>query len=120
MLLGDINYGVKVDVWSMGCILAEMLLGTPLFPGMDDLDQMLKIVTVLGSPSLSDVSVMAPHVAHPEKLLPAKPIPAVPFEHVLAKDQFMFADLLSHMLVYNPNKRWSTSQLLAHPLFASE
>lgn len=44
------RYNAKVDIWSVGCIFAEMMLGRPLFPGKDRLDQFRVIVQVLGSP----------------------------------------------------------------------
>ncbi|KAJ6163790.1 Mitogen-activated protein kinase HOG1 [Penicillium chrysogenum] len=44
------RYNEKVDIWSVGCIFAEMMLGRPLFPGKDRLDQFRVIVQVLGSP----------------------------------------------------------------------
>lgn len=51
LILGSENYGPEVDIWSCGCILAELILGKPLFPGKDEADQMDKISQVLGSPN---------------------------------------------------------------------
>jgi p38 MAP kinase len=45
------NYGIAVDVWSAGCILAEMLIREPLFPGTDHINQYLVITELLGTPS---------------------------------------------------------------------
>ena len=44
-------YSVAVDMWSVGCILAELLLGKPLFPGQSEFEQIDKIVSVLGTPN---------------------------------------------------------------------
>lgn len=49
--MGADTYGPEVDVWSVGCILAELLLGKPLFPGKDEADQLAKISNILGTPS---------------------------------------------------------------------
>lgn len=49
MLLG-IPYDLSIDMWSLGCILVEMHTGEPLFSGSDEVDQMNKIIEVLGMP----------------------------------------------------------------------
>merc|ERR1712023_460758 len=51
VLLGSRKYSTPVDVWSVGCIFAEMVTGRPLFPGSDDNDQLRRIVKILGSPN---------------------------------------------------------------------
>lgn len=120
MLLGNIHYGVKVDVWSLGCIFAEMLLGTPMFPGEDDEDQMLRIIGFLGSPNLDEIKAMAPHHLHPENLLPPKLITPVPLDKLFADIPSMVVDFFSTMLTFDPANRWPVSRLLRHPLLASE
>ncbi|VDM41923.1 unnamed protein product [Toxocara canis] len=51
LLFGSTKYTPKVDMWSCGCILAELLNGTPLFAGRNDLEQIALVMSVLGSPS---------------------------------------------------------------------
>ena len=51
LLMGSEHYGPEIDMWSVGCIFAELLTGKPLFPGKDEMDQMDKIARVLGSPT---------------------------------------------------------------------
>lgn len=51
ILVGATNYGTAVDVWSAGCILAELLLGKPLFTGKTELDQLNLVVEMMGTPS---------------------------------------------------------------------
>ena len=48
LLVGDVNYGKSVDVWAIGCLLAEMLTGDPLFPGDSDIDQVRRHSWVVG------------------------------------------------------------------------
>ena len=50
LLLGSASYGPGVDCWGLGCALAEMYLGAPLFPGTSDLDQLMKVVGYTGTP----------------------------------------------------------------------
>ena len=49
LLVGGKNYGFSVDVWSVGCLLAELLMGKPLFPGENDADTLAKIVKICGN-----------------------------------------------------------------------
>ncbi|KXS15992.1 Pkinase-domain-containing protein, partial [Gonapodya prolifera JEL478] len=49
LLVGDTAYSKPVDVWATGCIFAELLTGQPLFPGESDVDQLYRIVKVLGT-----------------------------------------------------------------------
>ena len=56
ILLGKKNYTKGVDMWSLGCILAEMLSNRPIFPGKHYLDQLNHILGILGSPSNEDLA----------------------------------------------------------------
>ncbi|KAM3184637.1 Cyclin-dependent kinase-like 1 [Hymenolepis weldensis] len=48
LLVGDTQYGPPVDIWAIGCVVAEMLTGSPLWPGRSDLDQLFQIISTLG------------------------------------------------------------------------
>ena len=52
VLLGSKNYTTTIDIWSVGCILAEMSNLKPLFPGNNENDQLKKIFKILGTPSV--------------------------------------------------------------------
>ncbi len=56
LLLANETYSGAIDIWSVGCILAELLQRTPLFPGADYLDQLKRIIKVLGSPSDAELT----------------------------------------------------------------
>ena len=51
VLLGSRNYSTSIDMWSVGCIFAEMTTGKPLFPGKNNDDQLHKIFALLGTPN---------------------------------------------------------------------
>ena len=51
--MGSKHYSTSVDMWSIGCIFAEMVTGRPLFPGTSEKDQLLKIFVLLGTPQLN-------------------------------------------------------------------
>lgn len=50
-----------VDVWSTGCVMAELMLGQPLFPGESGIDQLVEIIKVLGTPSRDQIRTMNPN-----------------------------------------------------------
>jgi serine/threonine protein kinase len=51
MLFGRRNYGPEVDIWAFGCIFAELLVGLPLFTGKGEIDQIIQIANLMGSPT---------------------------------------------------------------------
>jgi len=55
VLLGSHSYGKPADIWSMGCILAEILIGKPIFPGTSTLNQLERIVAFTGKPSKQEI-----------------------------------------------------------------
>ena len=48
LIFGATDYSAAIDVWSTGCVIAELLLGQPLFPGESGVDQLVEIIKVLG------------------------------------------------------------------------
>ena len=72
ILLGSNKYTKGVDMWSMGCILAELLLGKPVFPGTSTLNQLDRVMEVTGRPSVEDVeSINSPLAQTMLESLPA-------------------------------------------------
>lgn len=58
LLFGARMYGTGVDIWAVGCILAELLLRVPFFPGESDLDQLTRIFNTMGTPNEDNWPVM--------------------------------------------------------------
>ena len=50
-----------LDVWSTGCVMAELMLGQPLFPGESGIDQLVEIIKVLGTPTRDQIRTMNPN-----------------------------------------------------------
>ncbi|XP_065028819.1 cell division control protein 2 homolog isoform X1 [Musa acuminata AAA Group] len=114
ILLGSRNYSTPVDVWSVGCIFAEMANQRPLFPGDSEIDELFKIFRILGTPneeiwpgvtSLPDFKSAFP------KWLPKDLTTVVPNLEAAG------IDLLSKMLHLDPSKRITARQALDHDYF---
>lgn len=111
LLFGLHFYDLEIDIWSCGCIIAEMAGGYPLFPGDSDLDQLHRIFRVLGTPSreemegIGDISEMP--IYPPQNLM-----------EILKKNDCELLDLIRKMLIIDPKKRITVQDALRHPFFA--
>ena len=54
LIFGNTEYSTQIDMWSTGCVIGEMLLGTPMFQGESNIDQLVEIIKVLGCPSTEE------------------------------------------------------------------
>ncbi|XP_072805996.1 mitogen-activated protein kinase 15 isoform X4 [Vicugna pacos] len=115
VLLSSSWYTPGVDMWSLGCILGEMLRGRPLFPGTSTLHQLELILETIPPPSEEDLlalgssysaSVVPPLGSRPRQTLDALLPAGTPPEAL---------DLLKRLLVFAPDKRLSAAQALQHP-----
>ena len=146
------KYDVEVDIWSAGCIFAEMLDGKPLFPGKDHVNQFSIITELLGTPqddvidTIASENVSRPDVSFyqianhcpPQTLRFVKSLPKRERQSLKAKFKTadpagMFSasrtaaspkltgiaiDLLERMMVYDPKKRITATEALAHEYLA--
>ncbi|KAJ8761855.1 hypothetical protein K2173_005427 [Erythroxylum novogranatense] len=108
------EYRTSIDIWSAGCVLAELLLGQPLFPGENAVDQLVEIIKVLGTPTREEIRCMNP--SYNDFRFPQ--IKAHPWHKVLHKRMPPEAiDLASRLLQYSPNFRCTALESCAHPFF---
>jgi len=112
------EYDHKIDVWSTGCILAELHGRKPLFPGDDYIKQMNLIFSVLGTPSKSDMKFISNEKAL-EYIKSLKKQPKIPFNKIYKDANPLALDLLDRMLVFNPHERINVDEALEHPYFKS-
>ncbi|KAM6974266.1 mitogen-activated protein kinase 15 [Tautogolabrus adspersus] len=118
ILLGSARYTKGVDMWSLGCILGEMLLGKALFPGTSTINQIEKIMSAIPHPSPEDVfAIKSEYGSSVIQRMLLKP--QVPLEDLLQPSVPADAlDLLKGLLVFNPDKRLTAGQALQHPYVA--
>lgn len=121
LLVGDREYGKGVDIWSVGCMAAEIFNGLPLFPGDSDIDQLYHIAKCFGQlpSSLTEMfqrnpmfrNIQIPHIeeSHLQTL-------DMRFKDTIPKDAL---DFIKMCLQYDPSKRATCEQLLQSPIFNS-
>lgn len=118
LVMEDKRYSAQIDVWGIGCILGELLGSRPLFQGKDRVNQLDKIVDVIGTPSEEDISAVGSSAA--QKYLRKKshrPAPEWRQRYPNASPEAL--DLLKRMLVFNPNKRVTVLEAMRHPFLES-
>ncbi|XP_067317751.1 glycogen synthase kinase-3 beta-like isoform X1 [Anolis sagrei] len=114
LIFGATDYTSNIDIWSAGCVLAELLLGQPIFPGDSGVDQLVEIIKVLGTPTREQIREMNPNYtefkfpqikAHPwiKVFKPRTPLEAI--------------SLCSRLLEYTPATRLSPLEACANSFF---
>lgn len=101
------------DVWSTGCVMAELMLGQPLFPGESGIDQLVEIIKVLGTPTRDQIRTMNPNYME-HKFPQIKPHP---FNKVFRKADSSAIELISRLLEYTPTERLSAIDAMVHSFF---
>ena len=118
LLLSCAEYTSAIDVWSVGCIFAELLGRKPLFPGKDYVHQLNLIARVAGTPAEHETGFVQSEKAR--RYLHALPrFERVDFRTVYPDAAVEAVDLIDKMLAFDPSKRITVAQALAHPYLAS-
>ena len=115
VLLGSRTYSTSIDIWSAGCILAEMFTGRPLFPGSSNDDELQRIFKLMGTPdeyTWPNISALPNFKSNFPTYQPQDLRVVIPQIDPVA------LDLLMALLQMMPEKRISASQALLHPWFA--
>lgn len=114
LIFGATDYTCNIDIWSAGCVLAELLLGQPIFPGDSGVDQLVEIIKVLGTPTREQIRQMNPN--YQEFKFPQ--IRAHPWNKVFRPRTPPEAiHLTSKLLEYTPTTRITPLEACAHAFF---
>ena len=117
LLFGAKYYGSGVDIWAVGCVLAELFLGHPIFQGQNDIDQIYRVIQILGTideekwqgakflPDYNKIEFPAMSSLRLDKVIPRASKEAI--------------DLLNGLLAYDPTRRLSCVEALQHPFFCT-
>jgi len=118
ILLGSTRYTKGVDMWAVGCILGEMLLDKPMFPGNSTMNQLERVIEVVGRPSAEDLAAArSPFAATMIDSLP--PLRARPLRDLFPSAPPDAVDLIARCLQFNPEKRLTAHEALRHKYVAA-
>ncbi|XP_027535014.1 mitogen-activated protein kinase 12 isoform X2 [Neopelma chrysocephalum] len=116
VILNWMHYTQTVDIWSVGCIMAEMITGRPLFKGNDHLDQLTEIMKITGTPTQDFVQKL--HSQDAKNYIKSLPkVQKKDFASILKYTNPLAVNLLEKMLVLDAEKRVTAAEALMHPYF---
>ena len=114
-LLTDGYYNYKMDIWGLGCVFFEMLTLFLLFPGYNVIDQVNKIHNILGSPNIDLFNKLLCHSQRTDISYIKKN--GIGIKRYLSHISDDAIDIISKMLIYDPDKRYTAKECLTHPYF---
>ncbi|CAG9837137.1 unnamed protein product [Diabrotica balteata] len=119
ILIANRRYTKGIDLWSIGCILAEMVLGKPIFPGTSTVNQVEKIMATIPTPSQEDINMVCISGIGSSMIKNASAVQKIPLVSILGNNVPSDAiDLINRLLVFNPHDRLTAEEALEHSYIA--
>jgi len=118
LLLGWKEYGSAVDMWSVGCILAELLKRKPFLPGTETKHELELIIEVFGNPTEEEIKAV-PKEKNRKLLMSIPKKKPRPLETLFPSANPKALDLLKKLMVFDPAKRITVEEALSHPYLAA-
>ncbi|KAK1441375.1 hypothetical protein QVD17_07225 [Tagetes erecta] len=114
LLLGTTDYGVGIDLWSTGCLLAEMFVGRPIMPGRTEVEQLHRIFKLCGSPNEDYWKTIKPPTTFrpPQNYVPS-------FHEAFSNFPSSSFGLLTTLLALEPSSRGTATSALQNSFFSS-
>lgn len=116
LIFGSTYYTTAIDIWSAGCVFSELMTCDPIFPGENGIQQLIKIIKILGTPSQEEILEMNPEYTE----FHYNNVAGTGLERVIpdgSEESEMILSVLQNSLLYKPKKRLSAVQLLTLPFF---
>jgi len=115
ILLGSTDYTKGVDMWSVGCILGELMLGKPIFPGNSTMNQLERVMEYTGRPNKVDLeAINSPYAETMLDTLSPDNVEVQSWTSLFPSAETDTIDLLTQLLQFNPNKRINVEESLCH------
>mmetsp|Transcript_33696 Transcript_33696/g.80058 ORF Transcript_33696/g.80058 Transcript_33696/m.80058 type:complete len:361 (-) Transcript_33696:125-1207(-) len=118
ILLGSTCYTKAVDMWAVGCIIAEMFVGKPLIPGSSTMNQLECVLEVTGPPNAAGIAAIKSQFAA-TMLASLAERPKMDLKRAMKGAPDEAVDLVERLMHFNPEKRPDVEQALKHPYMAS-
>jgi len=113
LLLGATDYSTAVDLWSAGCVVAEMVTARPLFMGRNGVDQLVEIIRVLGTPAAAELQAMNSNYPRYE----FQAVERVAWKSVLRRSSPELGDFVGKLLCFAPKSRTPPLYACMHRFF---
>lgn len=111
------EYTKSIDVWSVGCILCELIGRKPIFTGKDHLDQIKKILTIIGTPSEEDMEWLPKKGPARSFVMKIPPAQKQSWKNIFPKASVVAIEAIECMLTFNPEKRTTVHDCIVLPYF---
>lgn len=115
LIFGAKHYTTMIDVWSLGCVLLEMLNGAPLFVGESSIDHLIEVIKILGTPTKTQVAEMNPDYDLNDYKFPK--VKRKEWRQVFPKADPLLLDLIEQLMIYSPKQRLNAAEALAHEFY---
>jgi len=108
------DYDSSIDIWSFGCVLAEILLGKPIFQGESTVDQLFQIMKILGIPDTDQLAFLNKNKSLQNEFPHVR---VTPLAKIFQNKPKEIISLLQKIFAYEAYKRPSALEILSHPFF---